>query len=95
MAASAPSMPNRNIHIDGEQEFSRMVSHAAPYTDCFFAELFARKIEIIRFKSCGALDRVVQQRSNRWAKKRRLVDCLPKRTRPAKEREGQTPGNAG
>ena len=38
---------------------------------------FARKIEIIRFKGCGALDQVVQQRSNRWAKKRRLVDCLP------------------
>ena len=38
---------------------------------------FARKIEISRFKSCGALDQVGQQRSNRWAKKRRLVDCLP------------------
>jgi hypothetical protein len=78
-------MPNTNVHIDGEQEFSRIVSHAARYTDCFFAELFARKIEIIRFKSCGALDQVVQQRSNRWGQKEKAGKLPPLTDAPGDE----------
>jgi hypothetical protein len=34
--------PERSGRSDDEQEFSRIASHAASYTDCFFAILFSR-----------------------------------------------------